>query len=125
MDVSKPKFTTVDEYIGLFPPEVRTRLETLRRAIKKGAPKAEEVIAYGMAGFKQNGYILHFAGYKNHIGLYPRLAAFKKELEKYPGSKGTVKFSLDEPIPVKLVSEMAKHQVIQNGKKSTTKTKSK
>jgi uncharacterized protein YdhG (YjbR/CyaY superfamily) len=120
MKSSKPgkaTFTTVDEYIASFPPDVRNKLETLRKTIRKAAPKAQEVIAYGMPGYKQNGAVAYFAGYKTHIGFYPRPAEFKKELEKYEGGKGTIKFSLEEPIPVKLVSDMVKFQVSKNSQK--------
>lgn len=117
MKSSKPTFANVDDYIASFPPDIQLKLETLRRAIKKAAPKADEVIAYGMPGYKQNGPVAYFAAYKSHIGYYPRLAHFKKQLDKYEGSKGTVKFRLDEPIPVKLVTEMVKFQVVKNSKK--------
>jgi len=117
MKSSKSAYTNVDDYIASFPPDIRSRLETLRKAIKKAAPKAQEIISYGMAGYKQNGPIAYFAGYKSHIGYYPRMKEFKKELGKFEGGKGTVKFSLDEPIPVKLVTEMVKFQVFKNSKK--------
>ncbi len=121
MNPSKPLPATVDEYIASFPENIRTRLNELRAAIKKGAPKADEIISYGMAGYKHNGAVAYFAGYKTHIGLYPRMAEFKKELEKYEGSKGTVKFKIDEPIPSKLVTQMIKFQVIKNQEKALTK----
>jgi len=117
MEASKARFKTVDEYIGSFPPNVREKLESLRNTIRKAAPKAEELISYNMAGYKQDGPLLYFAAFKNHIGLYPRIAAFKKELDKYEGGKGTVKFPLDEPIPLTLVSKMVKHQLQKNSKK--------
>jgi uncharacterized protein YdhG (YjbR/CyaY superfamily) len=110
------KFTTVDEYIASFPLETRPKLQQLRKTIMKAAPKAEESISYNMPTYKQNGRLVYFAGYKSHIGLYPRIAAFKKELDKYEGGKGTVKFPLDKPIPAKLVADMVKHQVKQNSK---------
>jgi uncharacterized protein YdhG (YjbR/CyaY superfamily) len=117
MEASKTRFKTVDEYVASFPNDVREKLESLRKTIKKAAPKAEELIAYNMASYKQDGPLLYFAAFKNHIGLYPRIATFKKELYKYEGGKGTVKIPIDEPIPLKLVSEMVKHQVQKNSKK--------
>jgi uncharacterized protein YdhG (YjbR/CyaY superfamily) len=125
MGPSKPTFTTVDDYIASFPPDVRIKLNQLRKAIKAGAPKAEEVISYGMAGYKQDGAVAYFSGYKSHIGLYPRQAEFKKELEKYDGGKGTIKFSLDEPIPTKLVTLMVKFQVAKNKEKAKLKASKK
>jgi uncharacterized protein YdhG (YjbR/CyaY superfamily) len=121
MDSSKPTFATVSDYIASFPPDVRAKLNQLRDTIRKAAPKAEEMISYGMAAFKQEGYVAYFAGYKSHIGFYPRPAEFKKELEKYEGGKGTIKFRLDEPIPVKLVTQMVKFRVVQNMDKAKAK----
>lgn len=45
----------VDEYIQAFPPPVSYMLEKLRKTIKSAAPKAEEVISYGIAGYKYHG----------------------------------------------------------------------
>jgi len=125
MESAKRKFQTVDQYIESFPPDVRTKLEALRNAIRKAAPKAEELIAYDMAGYKQDGPVVYFAGFKNHIGLYPRIAGFEKELDRYEGGHGTVRFPLNEPVPLSLISKMIKHQVRKNKEKSTTKRKSK
>jgi uncharacterized protein YdhG (YjbR/CyaY superfamily) len=81
------KFTTVDEYIASFPSEARPKLQQLRKTILKAAPKAEESISYNMPTYKQNGRLVYFAGYKSHIGLYPRIAAFKKELVNMKAAK--------------------------------------
>jgi uncharacterized protein YdhG (YjbR/CyaY superfamily) len=109
---SKPE--TVDEYIAGFPPDVRAALKTVRATIRKALPGAEEAISYGMPTFRHGGgYTIYFAGWKKHFSLYPvttRLTErFKKELQGYETSgKGTVRFPLSEPVPVKLVAAMAK-----------------
>lgn len=108
---------TIDEYIAGFPKEVQKKLEELRATIKKAAPKAEEKISYAMPTFALNGNLVHFAAYKNHIGFYPAPRAieeFKKELAKYEGSKGTVQFPIDEPIPLTLITKMVKFRVAEN-----------
>jgi uncharacterized protein YdhG (YjbR/CyaY superfamily) len=115
------KFKTVDEYIGSFPAGIQARLVQLRSAIRKAAPKADEVIAYNMPGYRQDGIVIYFSAYKNHIGLYPRPAEFKKELARYDGAKGTIKIPHDEPLPLKLVGEMVKSRVIQNKKAANGK----
>ena len=63
--------TTIDEYIADFPKDVQERLQKVRTAIQKAVPRAEEKIAYGIPTFVLNGNLIHFAGYQNHIGLYP------------------------------------------------------
>jgi uncharacterized protein YdhG (YjbR/CyaY superfamily) len=82
----KNKFSTIDEYISIFPSETQEKLEQVRAIIKEAAPDAKEAISYQMPTFKLNGNLVHFAGYKYHIGLYPMpdaINAFKDELSKY------------------------------------------
>lgn len=108
---------TIDEYIAQFPKEVQMLLEKMRTIIHKAAPKAEEAVAYGIPTFKLNGNLVHFGGYKNHIGFYPApsgIEAFKKELAKYEGSKGTIRFPLDKPLPATLITQVVKFRVAKN-----------
>ena len=115
---------TIDEYIAQFPEEVQVLLEKMRTIIHKAAPKAEEAIAYGIPTFKMNGNLVHFGGYKSHISFYPApsgIGAFKKELAKYEGSKGTIRFPLDKPLPVTLITQVIKFRVAKNLEKSKQK----
>jgi uncharacterized protein YdhG (YjbR/CyaY superfamily) len=100
------------------------QLETLRQTIRKAAPKAEEVISYQMPAFKFYGMLVYFAAYKTHIGFYPTgsgIASFKKELDKYETSKGTVRFPIDKPLPLGLIGKMVKFRVKENFEKKTKK----
>ena len=111
------KAKNIDDYIGYFPPDVQLMLEKVRTAIRKAAPKAEEAIKYQMPTFVLNGNLIHFAGYKNHIGLYPGskpIEEFKDELSRYETSKGTIRLPLDKPIPVGLISKITKFCVQRN-----------
>jgi uncharacterized protein YdhG (YjbR/CyaY superfamily) len=115
---------TVDEYLKPFPPEVRNKLEQLRQTIKAAAPEAEELISYMMPAYKQNGALVYFGGYKTHIGFYPTargIEAFKKELSGYEGSKGTVRFPIDKPLPLGLISKIVKFRVKENEEKKKAK----
>jgi uncharacterized protein YdhG (YjbR/CyaY superfamily) len=106
-----------DSYIASFPKGTQKLLQQVRKAIKEAAPKAEEVISYGMPAFKLNGPVAYFAGYEHHIGFYPTgsgIAAFTKENQKYKNSKGAVQFPLDKPIPVTLIKQMVKFKVTEN-----------
>jgi uncharacterized protein YdhG (YjbR/CyaY superfamily) len=114
----------IDEYILFHPESVRMQLETLRQTIRKAAPKAEEVISYQMPAFKFYGMLVYFAAYKTHIGFYPTgsgIASFKKELDKYETSKGTVRFPIDKPLPLGLIGKMVKFRVKENFEKKTKK----
>jgi len=111
------KAKNIDDYIADFPVDVQLLLEKVRRTIKKTAPKAEEAIKYQMPTFVLNGNLIHFAGYKNHIGLYPGsrpIAEFNDELSRYETSKGTIRLPLDKPIPVGLISKITKFCVQRN-----------
>jgi uncharacterized protein YdhG (YjbR/CyaY superfamily) len=99
MDNTKAGFNSIDEYIATYPRETQKILKELRATIKAAAPQAEEKIAYKMACFSQNGNLVLFAGWKNHIGFYGTSDAIqktlKKELTPYAGPKGSLKFPLD------------------------------
>lgn len=104
----------IDEYIAGFPKEVQQMLQEMRTAILKAAPKAEETIKYAMPTFTFHGNLVHFAGYKNHIGFYPApsgIEEFKKELAAYERSKGAIRFPLDKKLPLSLISKIVKFRV--------------
>ena len=102
---------TIDDYIKNTPEEVRRKLEEIREAIKKAVPEAEEIISYQMPAFKYKRVLVYFAAFKNHISFFPTTSGvknFQKELSNFDTSKGTIKFSLNEKIPLKLISKIAK-----------------
>jgi uncharacterized protein YdhG (YjbR/CyaY superfamily) len=111
------KVTSIDEYINDYPKNVQIILQKLRQTIKKAAPKAEEAIAYGIPTFKFHGNLVHFGGFKHHIGFYPAptgIEAFKKELKPYLAGKGSIRFPLEKPIPYDLVARIVKFRVELN-----------
>ena len=116
----------IDEYIADFPGDAQAAMQKVRATIRKAAPKAEEAIKYQIPTFVLNGNLIHFGGYKNHIGLYPGSRAveeFKDELTGYKLSKGTVQLPLDKPMPVGLISKITKFCVQRNLAKSQKGTK--
>ena len=122
----KTAVNDIDSYIESFPKDVQTLLKQLRSTISKAAPEAEEAIRYAIPTFILNGNLVHFAGFKNHIGFYPApsgIEAFKKEVSKYEAGKGTLQFPLDSPLPLNLVTKIVKFRVKQNLEKSKAKKK--
>lgn len=106
------KFASVDEYIASFPDGVREVLGKVRSTIHEALPGSGERISYNIPTVTlDDKYVVYFSGWKNHISVYPvpggdeRLAA---ELEKYKAGKGTLKFSLSDPIPYELIGRVAK-----------------
>jgi uncharacterized protein YdhG (YjbR/CyaY superfamily) len=122
---NKKGFTSIDEYIATFPPDVQTVLEELRATIRAAAPDATETISYNIPTFTLNGTsLIYFAGWKKHISLYPiplGNEAFNKVIAEYADGKGTLKFPLDKPIPLKLIGRIVKYRIADNLKKTDTK----
>jgi len=128
MESEKAGFTSIDEYIATFPREIQKILEEIRATIKAAAPEAEEKISYQMPTFFLKGNLVHFAAFKRHIGFYPvptGIEKFKKELSAYEGSKGSVQFPLDQPMPHTLISKIVKFRVKENLAKAAAKGKKK
>jgi uncharacterized protein YdhG (YjbR/CyaY superfamily) len=124
METNKNGFNSIDEYIAAFPEEAQKILQELRAVIKAAAPGAEEKISYQMPTFALKGNLVHFAAYKKHIGFYPTpsgIQAFKDELLTYEGAKGSVKFPIDQPLPLELISRIVKFRVTENLKNAEKK----
>jgi uncharacterized protein YdhG (YjbR/CyaY superfamily) len=118
--------TTIDEYIADFPQNVQELLQKIRATIRQAAPDAEETINYRMPTFILNGNLVHFAAFKNHIGFYPTptgVEQFKQELSAYHGSKGSVQFPLDQPVPFDLITRIVEFRVRENLEKASAKKK--
>jgi uncharacterized protein YdhG (YjbR/CyaY superfamily) len=117
----------IDEYIAGFPKNVQAILERIRAAIRKAAPGAEETISYQIPTFTLKGrYLIYFAAYKKHIGIYPAPfgnAELKDELAPYAAGKGTLKFPLDQPIPFGLIRRIVKFRVKENVERAERKAK--
>ena len=125
MKSNKVGFISIDEYIASFPGETQNILEELRATIKASAPAASEKISYQMPAFFQNGGLVAFAAYKNHIGFYPGasvIQAFESELRNYKTAKGSIQFPIDKPLPQKLISKIVKFRVAENLKNAELKS---
>ena len=120
--MAKTDFKSLDEYIAACPPESQAYLKQIRKLIRALVPDAKEKISYQIAAFERNGKnFIHFAGWKKHVSLYPVPAgseAFERQVAKYAGGKGTLKFSLDEPLPLKLIERVVKLHLAVNNKQS-------
>jgi uncharacterized protein YdhG (YjbR/CyaY superfamily) len=111
--MAKAGFKSVDEYIASQPEAAQAVLERVRKTIRKALPGAEEAISYQIPAYKLNGRpVIYFAGWRQHYSVYPftgrLVAAFKDERARYEVSKGTIRFPLSEPVPVKLFEAVAK-----------------
>ena len=111
--MAKTDFRSIDEYIAAQPEAVQPALERVRGIIRKALPAAEEAISYQIPTFRLNGkYVIYLAGYKQHYSLYPTserlVEALGDQLTPYLAGKGTMRFPLAEPIPVRLIQRIVK-----------------
>ena len=121
MENNKPAFSSIDEYIATFPEDIQKILQEIRATIQAAAPEAKEKISYQMPTFTLNGNLVHFAAFKKHIGFYPTPSgtqAFQEELAIYKGAKGSVRFPLDQPMPLALIRKIVEFRVAETQKKS-------
>ena len=120
----QPAAKNIDDYIAGFPLDVQRILQKVRATIKEAAPDAEEAISYQMPTFRLEGNLVHFAAFKNHIGLYPTPSGterFRKELSSYETGKGSIRFPLDKPIPYDLIAKIVKFRVRENLEKAAAR----
>lgn len=114
MASAKKRFDTVDDYIAAFPDNVQKILRLIQMTIRKAVPDAEEMISYQIPAFKSNGvWIFYYSAYTKHYSLscpppFTVFEKFKDELSAFEVSKSAIKFPLDKPVPVKLISDLAK-----------------
>jgi uncharacterized protein YdhG (YjbR/CyaY superfamily) len=129
--MTKTEFRSVDQYIATHPENVQAILQRFRSAIRKAVPGAEETISYQIPAYKLQGRpVIYFAGWKQHYSLYPAtdrvVETFKDDLAPYKMSRGTIRFPLSKPAPVKLIAGIARlraKEVVEDAKAKRTDPK--
>jgi uncharacterized protein YdhG (YjbR/CyaY superfamily) len=127
------QFSSVDQYISSFSPEIQDKLKAVRRTIQKVIPAAEELISYNIPAYKLEGrWIIYFSAYTNHlsIAMPPTEWAkvFAKQLASYKTSKSTIQFPNVQEIPLKLIEELVqfrlqeKEKIVPKAKTATTRS---
>lgn len=115
---SSQSASEVEKYLAKVPSEHRATLEQLRKTIKAAAPKAVEVISYGIPTFKLDGRMLvSYAAFKEHCSFFPGAAPIKAHeaaLKSYVTSKGTIRFPISKPLPAALVKKLVKTRIDEN-----------
>ena len=116
---------SIDEYIAQFEPDVQEALQEMRALIRAAAPGAEETISYAIPTFDLNGkHLVHFAGWKKHVGFYPvpsAMEAFEEELRPYKAGKGSAQFPLGQPLPADLIRRIVEFRVGEITSKASKK----
>jgi uncharacterized protein YdhG (YjbR/CyaY superfamily) len=115
MPATDPKVT---KYISEASTATRPALRKLRAAIRGAAPGITERMSYRIPTFDLDGkYLLYIAAFKKHVSVYPVTPAMVKKhgkaIEPYRHGRGTLRFALDEPLPIALISRLAKTRVAE------------
>ncbi|MFT8916871.1 MAG: DUF1801 domain-containing protein [Oenococcus sp.] len=108
--------SNIDDYIAAQAESLQPLLQKIRQTIRAAAPDATEKISYGMPTFWQGTNLIHFAAFKNHIGIYPggqAPAVFADRLKNYKTSKGTIQLPFDQPIDYQLISDIVVWRLAQ------------
>lgn len=118
---------SVDEYLENLPQDQKVVLQKLRSIIKNAAPKAQECISYQIPAYKQNGPVIYFAAFKNHLSIYPVTGRVKEELHEelkpYLAAKASLHFTVDKPLPESLVKKFIKIRIEENEERISSKNK--
>lgn len=127
MKTAKP--ATVDDYFKTLPKQAVAAMKAIRKTFKQHLPKdAKEIISYGIPAFKWSGTPLYYAGWTEHVSIYPLPkgdAALMRELKPFVAGKGTLKFMLNDRMPMDLIAKIAKARVQNDGIGYKKKTSSK
>ncbi|WP_461215148.1 DUF1801 domain-containing protein [Lacticaseibacillus sp. GG6-2] len=106
--------TVITDYIQAQQPVAQPHLQALYETLKAVLPDAEERISYGMPALWQQRVLVYFGTNKTHAGFYPTaapIAAFANELKAYPTSKGAIQFAYDQPLPLDLITRIARYRL--------------
>jgi uncharacterized protein YdhG (YjbR/CyaY superfamily) len=118
----KAPATDVDAYLAAVPEDARATLERLRKTIRAAAPKAVEVISYGIPMFKHHGGLVSYAAFKDHCSFFPMskavIEAHRDELRPYHAGKGTLHFTASRPLPAALVKKLVRARIAENEARS-------
>lgn len=109
---------TVESYLAALPEAQRAVLQELRATIKAAAPGAIETISYQMPAFKLDGrFLVSYAAFEKHCSLFPAndrvREALGDVLTPYLHGKGTLRFTVDDPIPATLVERVVATRVAE------------
>jgi uncharacterized protein YdhG (YjbR/CyaY superfamily) len=104
-EAMESRISSFADYLASQPSRSRVVLRQIRVLVKTMVPDAEETISYQLPAFKRGRVFIDFAGFKNHVGIYPPVrddTTLVRALTQHRNEKGNLRSSLDEPLPVAL-----------------------
>jgi uncharacterized protein YdhG (YjbR/CyaY superfamily) len=123
---ARNRYRSVSDYIEAQPGPARSILRRVRAAIRKALPRAEEGISYQIPAYKVGGRaVVYFAGWTTHYSVYPATASLRDalgmRLAPYEVRKGTIRFPLAEPVPARLIADIARFRAKEEDARPKTK----
>lgn len=112
--MKKVRPQTVAGYIAAAPAPTRPKLREMRTCVRSAAPGATESLKWGMPAYSMGRILVIFGAFKHHIGFYPTtsaIRAFRRELARFEGARGSVQFPLSAPLPRQLIRRMVAFRV--------------
>lgn len=106
------KPSSVDVYVGAFTGPQHAMLVELRGALRAAVPDAHEKISYGMPAISIRKNVIYYAAWEKHVAVYGWLGADETILEPlkpFISSKGTLKFPLNDALPLDDLCRLAAH----------------
>ncbi|MCI4359138.1 MAG: DUF1801 domain-containing protein [Thermoplasmata archaeon] len=108
----------MEEYFDRVPPQFRKVLGELRKTIRAAAPDAEELISYQMPAFRQDGMLVYYGAFRDHLSFFAGsarvLRQFSDATKPFEKGKGTLQFTPDRPLPSDLVRRIVRARVAEN-----------
>lgn len=121
----KSNFKDIDDYLNSQTAEVKAALQRIRSIITEVVPAAEECISYGMPAFSYHGQLVYFAAFKDHCSFFPGggdiIDLFGEQLKDFKTSKGTIQFTIDQPIATSVLKSIINERKLQNEAKVAMK----
>ena len=112
--MKKVRPQTVAGYIAAAPAPTRRKLREMRACVRSAAPGVTECLKWGMPAYSQGRILVIFGAFKHHIGFYPTTSAvraFRRELARLEGARGSVRFPLSSPLPLRLIRRIVAFRV--------------
>jgi uncharacterized protein YdhG (YjbR/CyaY superfamily) len=108
--------SAVDDYFDGLDASSRAAFEHIRNLATEVAPEVDEGTSYGMAAltYKQKP-LLGFRAAKQHLSIFPfspqAIDAVRDRLKGFELSKGTVRFTVTEPLPDDVVRDIVRNRM--------------
>ncbi|MBN9309505.1 DUF1801 domain-containing protein [Devosia sp.] len=117
--MAKTDFRSHADYLAALPAADAEAIGKMRAAVLAAVPDAEEVISYQLPAFKYHGWLCYLSAATRHYSLsfpppFSVFAVFADELGGYGLSRSALRLPKDRPLPLDLITRMARFRADEN-----------